>query len=219
MSESDSDDSDVLFSSIDTTASNTPPQTTPLPRPSITSSSGYPTGSEHPSTLGYVLLGYDTGRLDVGYPQQPSAPCAVSSAGDITSLNKPFSDRARRRLERGRYFENWISIWIPVALTPLPSRLRESIVELMYFHHFMNHTARLMVAQDNEQNPFRAILPQSKLFSRSSQNNTLTASTSGSTGSCSPHVVTSLFCMPSHMVAWPFLPNAEDLFLDGRCPT
>lgn len=64
MLESDSDNSDMLFSSTDTAVSKTSPQATLLPRPSIASSSRYPTDSEHPSTLGYIYVGYDTGRIN-----------------------------------------------------------------------------------------------------------------------------------------------------------
>lgn len=34
-------------------------------------------------------------------------------------------------------------------------------MNLLYFHHFLNHTARILVPHDCERNPFRLILPES----------------------------------------------------------
>lgn len=35
-------------------------------------------------------------------------------------------------------------------------------MNLLYFHHFIDHTARILVPHDCEKNPFRTILPGSK---------------------------------------------------------
>jgi hypothetical protein len=35
-------------------------------------------------------------------------------------------------------------------------------MNLLYFHHFINCTARILVPHDCERNPFRHILPESK---------------------------------------------------------
>jgi hypothetical protein len=51
---------------------------------------------------------------------------------------------------------------IPRKLDPLPHFLRYNSKNMMYFHHYLNHTARLLVPHDCSANPFRSILPQSK---------------------------------------------------------
>ena len=51
---------------------------------------------------------------------------------------------------------------IPRGLVPLPDILREKPVNLLYYHHFMNHTARTLITHDCPSNPFKMILPKSK---------------------------------------------------------
>lgn len=53
-----------------------------------------------------------------------------------------------------------VEVAIPKSLLPLPSRLRENPMNLLYFNHFVNHVARILVPHDCSQNPFRIILPQ-----------------------------------------------------------
>ncbi|KAI1180596.1 fungal-specific transcription factor domain-containing protein [Nemania sp. FL0916] len=61
----------------------------------------------------------------------------------------------------GRYYSKPVSIFIPRNLQPLPNRLRENPMNLLYFHHFINNTARALVPYDDPHaNPFRTILPQ-----------------------------------------------------------
>lgn len=35
-------------------------------------------------------------------------------------------------------------------------------MNLLYFHHFLNHTARTLVAHECSDNPFREILPKNE---------------------------------------------------------
>ncbi|KAI2635188.1 fungal-specific transcription factor domain-containing protein [Xylaria nigripes] len=61
----------------------------------------------------------------------------------------------------GGYYSKPVSIYIPRNLEPLPSRLTENPMNLLYFHHFITHTARALVPYDDPHtNPFRTILPQ-----------------------------------------------------------
>ncbi len=46
----------------------------------------------------------------------------------------------------------------------------ENKMNLLYFHHFINHTARILVPHDCEKNPFRQILPGSE-YSHAISNN------------------------------------------------
>ncbi|KAI1503246.1 fungal-specific transcription factor domain-containing protein [Biscogniauxia marginata] len=63
--------------------------------------------------------------------------------------------------EDGGYYSRPVSIYIPRNLEPLPSKLTENPMNLLYFHHFLNHTARVLVPYDDPHaNPFRTILPQ-----------------------------------------------------------
>ncbi|KAI0404933.1 fungal-specific transcription factor domain-containing protein [Xylaria palmicola] len=61
----------------------------------------------------------------------------------------------------GGYYSKPVSIFIPQSLEPLPKRLTENPMNLLYFHHFINNTARALVPYDDPHaNPFRTILPQ-----------------------------------------------------------
>ncbi|KAH7328988.1 fungal-specific transcription factor domain-containing protein [Stachybotrys elegans] len=63
-------------------------------------------------------------------------------------------------LERG-YYDRTVPVLIPWELEPLPDKLRENPMDLMYFHHFLDHTARVLVPyHDPQSNPFRTILPK-----------------------------------------------------------
>ena len=64
---------------------------------------------------------------------------------------------------KGGYYASPVPIKISRKLEPLPSTLLENPMNLLYFHHFLNHTARILVVHDCSQNPFRTLLPQSKL--------------------------------------------------------
>jgi hypothetical protein len=64
----------------------------------------------------------------------------------------------------GGYYDKPVVVRIPRIMEPLPAKLRENPMNLMYFHHFLNHTARVLVPHDDpESNPFRTILPQMAL--------------------------------------------------------
>ena len=67
----------------------------------------------------------------------------------------------------GEYYANSIPVTISRILEPLPTVLLESQMNMLYFHHFLNHTAKILVPHDCEDNPFRIILPQSKKLSHS----------------------------------------------------
>ncbi|KAI5795091.1 fungal-specific transcription factor domain-containing protein [Geopyxis carbonaria] len=51
-------------------------------------------------------------------------------------------------------------ISIPRRLDPLPQWLLGNEKNMMYFHHYLHHTARLLVPHDCSENPFKHILPQ-----------------------------------------------------------
>ncbi|KAI0136309.1 fungal-specific transcription factor domain-containing protein [Xylariales sp. AK1849] len=58
------------------------------------------------------------------------------------------------------YYDKPVDIYIPQHLEPLPTKLLKSPMDLLYFHHFINHTAKVLVPYDDPQtNPFRTTLP------------------------------------------------------------
>lgn len=79
------------------------------------------------------------------------------SLGHAKLRRKPF-------FTAGGYYATPVQMNIPRQLTPLPSTLQENSINLMYFHHFINHTARILVPHDCEENPFISVLPASKLI-------------------------------------------------------
>ena len=62
----------------------------------------------------------------------------------------------------GDYYAKPVIVTIPRSLGPLPSALQDNPMNMLYFHHFLNHTARILVPHDCSENPFKSILPQSK---------------------------------------------------------
>lgn len=65
---------------------------------------------------------------------------------------------------KGGYYAKPVPVKIPRSLEPLPAKLLQNPMNLLYFHHFLNHTARILVPHDCSENPFRKILPQSKTY-------------------------------------------------------
>ncbi|KKK11952.1 hypothetical protein ARAM_007196 [Aspergillus rambellii] len=57
------------------------------------------------------------------------------------------------------YYATPVAINIPCYLSPLPPSLLKTPINLMYFHHFLNHTARILVPHDCGDNPFSSVLP------------------------------------------------------------
>ena len=59
-------------------------------------------------------------------------------------------------------YENDLHVRIAKSLHPLPTMLHANPMNLMYFHFFIEFTARILVPHDCPANPFKVILPQSK---------------------------------------------------------
>ncbi|EAW08531.1 Zn(II)2Cys6 transcription factor [Aspergillus clavatus NRRL 1] len=69
------------------------------------------------------------------------------------------SDQESPRVTSYGYYAAPVPINIPRYLSPVPSTLVETPINLMYFHHFLNHTAKMLVAHDCGDNPFISVLP------------------------------------------------------------
>ncbi|EOA80749.1 uncharacterized protein SETTUDRAFT_174460 [Exserohilum turcica Et28A] len=118
-----------------------------------------------------TTYGYDLGLPDLDTPRNDdaSAIAVVSPQNNAMDLNgdSPYdSSEAPSKpmaFERGGYYASPVPIRIAKTLEPLPPLLIENQMNLLYFHHFLNHTARILVPHDCERNPLRNILPQMAL--------------------------------------------------------
>lgn len=147
-------------------------------RPSYTQTK-YPLASVAEETTTY---GYDLGLPDLDTPRNddlsailPFSPPQQRRESMLHYLNangeseyddspfNPFSATSKViAFEPGGYYASPVPIKIPFALEPLPPILMENKMNLLYFHHFLNHTARILVPHDCTDNPFRSVLPESE---------------------------------------------------------
>lgn len=120
-----------------------------------------------------TIYGYDMGLSDFDTPRNKdhSAIAIFSPPIGKVGLNDdlPSPELGTRSKQmafgKGGYYAKPVEIRIPKSLEPLPPLLMENHMNLLYFHHFINHTARVLVPHDCEKNPFRQILPESKPMS------------------------------------------------------
>ncbi|KAF1942681.1 hypothetical protein EJ02DRAFT_488232 [Clathrospora elynae] len=116
----------------------------------------------------FTTYGYDLGLPDQDTPKNNdySAIVVFSPQGDTMNLDDytPYGSAELRvkdmAFESGGYYAKLVPIRISKSLEPLPRLLMENQMNLLYFHHFLNHTARILVPHDCERNPFRQILPE-----------------------------------------------------------
>jgi hypothetical protein len=114
--------------------------------------------------------GYDCGNPDLDTPMNDDHNAIANS---IPPLGMDYedvwgcrnADTTTRFSQGGGYYASPVPITISNSLQPLPPLLLENPMNLLYFHHFLNHTARILVPHDCGQNPFRQILPESKCSS------------------------------------------------------
>lgn len=129
-----------------------------------------PTRAITPETA--TFYGYDTGEPDrdigqnddargiMGYSPVDSKEGQEFASAGMTRESHP-SDFGFGMRETRNYYERPVEVWISKELEPLPNKLRQNPMNLLYFHHFLNHTARVLVPHDDPQsNPFRTVLPQ-----------------------------------------------------------
>ncbi|KAH7131951.1 fungal-specific transcription factor domain-containing protein [Dendryphion nanum] len=116
-----------------------------------------------------TIYGYDLGLPDLDSPKnidenaiQMFSPRSGNHQGfgDDSIYGNADTHAKDMAFEHGGYYSKPVPIRIPKSLEPLPQLLHESPMNLIYFHHFINHTARILIPHDCEQNPFRQILPE-----------------------------------------------------------
>lgn len=126
-------------------------------------------GRQYPIVdLAFTTYGYDLGLPDLDTPNNDdfSAIAVFSPANDTMDFDDetPYGNTEPRgkdmAFESGGYYAKPVAIRISKLLGRLPPLLMENPMNLLYFHHFLNHTARILVPHDCEQNPFRQILPE-----------------------------------------------------------
>ena len=87
------------------------------------------------------------------------------SRRNVESMEHPILEACSQPVS-DTYYAFPVSVDVPRYLSPLPMALLENPINLMYFHHFINHTARMLVPHDCEDNPFVSVLPSSKSHRR-----------------------------------------------------
>lgn len=140
---------------------------------------GSPTGSKNrqPVVSGHeIFFGFDCGSPDYDLNKnndlEAIAPIDSSEEVFIDDNLSPTSEQTpteslhiRRRSSfttGGGYYVTPVRVKIPRRMTPLPSQLLDNPMNLLYFHHFIDHTARILVPHDCDENAFLKVLPASK---------------------------------------------------------
>ena len=62
------------------------------------------------------------------------------------------------------YYSKPVPLLFAPQLSSILSSIQDRPMDLLYFHFFINHTARGLMVHDCGDNPFRTILPRSKLW-------------------------------------------------------
>lgn len=89
---------------------------------------------------------------------------SMLSGSDESDHSFFFGVRSRGiALARSSYYSSPLPVTIPASLEPLPAKLTVNPMNILYFHHFLNHTARVLVPHDCQENAFRNILPRMAL--------------------------------------------------------
>ena len=105
-----------------------------------------------------TFFGYDTGAPDLDIPKNDDLHAIV---GSPSQANATFGENRRMlTINFDKYYSERVPIEIPNRLFPLPTKLTNNNMNLLYFHHFLNHTARILIPYDCPINPYRTVLPQ-----------------------------------------------------------
>lgn len=95
--------------------------------------------------------------LDLINAQRITPPGSTPRGGNLEGVENDTFDCSKYM-----YYASPVPINIPRYLSPLPPSLVKTPINLMYFHHFLNHTAKMLVPHDCDDNPFISVLPTSK---------------------------------------------------------
>ncbi|KAJ5675406.1 hypothetical protein N7462_008303 [Penicillium macrosclerotiorum] len=103
-----------------------------------------------------LALNNDHAAIDIN-----SALNSISSRGRGSETSSPAAqgDGGLQKSDFSGYYAAPVPINIPRYLSPLPATLLENPINLLYFHHFLNHTSKMLVPHDCDNNPFMSVLP------------------------------------------------------------
>lgn len=98
------------------------------------------------------LFGYDQGLPDLDLPKNK----------DQEALGHHIDPRIDSPAQSSSdfYYAAPVPVSIPVSMGPVPDVLLENPMNLIYYHYFINYTAKVLVTHECPSNPFSTILPQ-----------------------------------------------------------
>ena len=124
---------------------------TPTPKAYYGVDPGYPDFDIH--------FNHDLDALNDVNPSINATPMNVSKDGArLEQTNSQFTNGVPHKA----FYKTPIIVNIPEEFEPLPPVLKLDPMNLLYFHHFISHTAKILVPHDCSGNPFRKILPKSE---------------------------------------------------------
>lgn len=119
-----------------------------------------------------VIYGVDRGIKDLDVPKNDdenalTGSSPVSKRAHLALVTSPSNlpefgfgmEENDLAFELGGYYNKLVEVSIPRKLHPLPGMLLRNPMNLLYFHHFLNHTAGCLIPHNCASNPFRRILP------------------------------------------------------------
>ena len=117
-----------------------------------------------------ISYGIDRGLPDLDTPKNDDAHALdqISPVLSNADLDSQYRDTHQEfgfglSCNNVTYYSDNLPVRISRTLHPLPQILLDNPMNLMYFHFFTEFTARILVPHDCPANPFKHILPQSKL--------------------------------------------------------
>lgn len=134
-----------------------------------------------PQGVTHTIYGLDRGFPDYDWPNNNDAAALNGLTPSLPSVSLYYPDDASQNLQippefgfglhvmneshsqEGYYARRAVTVSIPTSLGALPDELLDNPMNMLYFHHFLNHTASILVPHDCSENPFKNILPQSTL--------------------------------------------------------
>ncbi len=145
------------------------------PQPDSGQESGTPTPSSIDSQGSTQTLNYglDRGFPDIDWPNNNDAAALSGLTPSLSTVGLCYPEAdvppefgfglhaVNESHAQEGYYARPVTVAIPTSLGALPAELLDNQMNMLYFHHFLNHTARILVPHDCSENPFKSILPQS----------------------------------------------------------
>ena len=106
-----------------------------------------------PKTTAASPASFSDADLDLNLDENPS------EFGFLLDLPTEMQQQTQQEVKS--YYSRIVKVEISTSLGPLPPELQSHQMNLLYFHHFVDHTARILVPYDCSENPFKTLLPKS----------------------------------------------------------